>query len=189
MKIKIGKEKFISIAILVIIVALLYSLFMTPQGRQIKAIRSQYISGKELLMARKAKGDELETLRSRNREWKYELDAVQNRFLNENEINSFLKDLTRLAEETGNNLKTIEGIYILTNQCEPFEIWMSSITVLIGAIFLGFCIFLYRPNKIRDLIERARLIWLLSFLKKGYIRKSHKTDEVFKNLTNAEHII
>ena len=110
MKIEIGKEKFISIVILVITAVLLYSLFMTPQGRQIKAVRSQYISGKELLMARKAKGEELETLRNRNREWKYELDTIQNRFLNKGEINSFLKSLTRLAEETRNKLKTIEPL-------------------------------------------------------------------------------
>ena len=107
---KIDKEKLMTIAILVIMAALLYSVFVSPQGRQLKAIRSQYISGKELLKAREAKREELETLRERNQAWKDKLVTVKNRFLNEDEINSFLKNLTRLAEGTKNKLKTVDPL-------------------------------------------------------------------------------
>lgn len=110
MKIKVNREKLIGIGLLVITAALLYNLFMSPQGKQLKAVRSQYISGKELLKAREAKREKLEGLRNANQEWRNKLAATENRFLDRDEIHSFLKGLTPLAEETGNKLKTVDPL-------------------------------------------------------------------------------
>ena len=50
----------------------------------------------------------LEDLRNENREWRNKLASCEERFFNESTLHSFLKDLTRLADETGNELNTID---------------------------------------------------------------------------------
>lgn len=107
---KIDREKLAGVVILVIVTALLYGFFMTPHGRQLKAVRSQCISGKELLEAREAKKEKLESLRKGNREWKEKLRAVENRFFTVDEVSLFLKNLARSAEKTGITLRAIDPL-------------------------------------------------------------------------------
>ncbi len=77
-------------------------------------------------------------------------------------------------------------IFVLSKQTEIIEISISIVTIILGFIFLFKCIKDYRPNKQRDLIERARIVWLLSFMEKKMIRKSQKEDEIFAKITKAQ---
>jgi len=107
---KIEKQKVIAITSLIIITLLFYNLFVMPQSKQLKAIRLQYISEKELLSIRETKKKELEALKNVDQDFKAKLYAIENRFLNEDKINSFLKTLNLLAINTENKLKTIDPI-------------------------------------------------------------------------------
>jgi Tfp pilus assembly protein PilO len=107
---KIDKEKLIIITALVVLTVLLYGLFLAPQRKRVRAIRSQYMAAKKLLRARGIKGDTLGTLKSENKAWMDKLDEIEKKFLTWNEVNLFLNDLTRLAEGTGNKLKAVDPL-------------------------------------------------------------------------------
>lgn len=110
MKIKISNEKIVGIALLIIAAALCYNLFMLPQRKQLRAVRSHYISSKGLLKDRQVKREKIEVLKNTNREWKNKLVATENKFLQRGEIHSFLKNLAQLAEKTRNELKTVDPL-------------------------------------------------------------------------------
>jgi len=107
---KIDKKRLIAVASLVILTAVFYGLFLTPQVKRLKAVRSQYIAIKKLLKVREIKEKKLDALRSENRAWMEKLNAVESRFLNRDEVNLFLNSLTGLTEETGNKLKAVDPL-------------------------------------------------------------------------------
>ncbi len=107
---KIDRGKLTGVAVLAVMTVLCYYLFIMPHGKRLKAVRSQYISGKKLLGVREAKRKKLEDLRDLNRKLKNKQDAVESRFLSGDEIHSFLKRLNGLAEQTKNKLKTVDPL-------------------------------------------------------------------------------
>ncbi|MGB2600250.1 MAG: hypothetical protein WBC99_07405, partial [Candidatus Omnitrophota bacterium] len=107
---KIDKEKIIAITALVVLTVLLYGLFLAPQRKRVKAIRSQYMAAKKLLRVRGIKGDTLGTLKSENKAWMEKLDESEKKFLTWDEVNLFLNDLTRLAEDSGNKLEAVDPL-------------------------------------------------------------------------------
>ncbi|MFQ5951831.1 MAG: type 4a pilus biogenesis protein PilO [Candidatus Omnitrophota bacterium] len=107
---KLNKEKIIAITILAVLTIFLYSLFLAPQRKRLKAVRSQYVSAKELLETRGIKGGKIDVLRSENQEWRNKLDSIEDRFIIRDEVNQFLKGLTRVAKRTGNDLKTVDPL-------------------------------------------------------------------------------
>ena len=107
---KIDKEKIIGISILAVVTILLYGVFLMPQGSRLKAIRSQYSSAIKLLNARETKGENLEALRTENRQLREKLYDARNKFLTGEEINLFLKGLTKIAKNTRNELMAVDPL-------------------------------------------------------------------------------
>ncbi|MBU0571091.1 MAG: type 4a pilus biogenesis protein PilO [Candidatus Omnitrophica bacterium] len=105
---KVSKTGFLVSAILFIVTIFLFNLFVAPHWQQLKAARARHISGTKLLDVRKNATEGLGDLRDKNREWRSKLAAREARFFSENTLHSFLKDLTRLAAETGNELNAID---------------------------------------------------------------------------------
>lgn len=75
-----------------------------------KAVRSQYVSAKKLIKARQGKGTKLDILRDENLKWKKELHIVENRFLDPDKVNTFLKNMNIIAEKTKNRLMAIDPV-------------------------------------------------------------------------------
>jgi Tfp pilus assembly protein PilO len=107
---KIDKKRLVAVTTLVILTAVLYGLFLTPQVKRLKAVRSQYIAAKKLLKVRGIKEKKLDTLRSENRQWQKKLDAAESRFIPRDKTNLILEKLTGLAEKTNNELKTVDPL-------------------------------------------------------------------------------
>ena len=102
------KEKILNIAILVFIAVVFYNVFMAPQGKELKALNSQYVSGKELLKVRHNKEDELEESRRNNQKLRNELSSLEDKLLKRDKVNLFLQRLSKAAAETNNKLLAIE---------------------------------------------------------------------------------
>ncbi len=102
------KTKVIGVSILIAVSTTLYIVFIAPQTRQLEAVRLEYAASKKLLAAREGQMENIGEARRANAEWKKKFQSARNKFFKENEINQFLKGISRLADKTGNKLKTVD---------------------------------------------------------------------------------
>ena len=68
----------------------------------------------------------------------------------------------------------IGSIFSIFPNPDIFHISISGITLFVSLIFFYLIIGPYRPNKMKDLIEVQRAIWILSFKKKKKSKKEKK---------------
>jgi len=104
MKIKLEREKLIKVGFILLAAFLIFEIFIRPQWDHLKAVRSSYHAGLKLLETRHQEQEKLKAFLDIHQEWEDKHRRFESRLIRENEVNTFLQNLTYLAKETKNRL-------------------------------------------------------------------------------------
>jgi len=104
---RINKIEILGITLLVLFMVFGYSLFVSPHVKALQSIYSQYFSQKALVQQREEKKKILNELEKKNQSLEQDLGILSGKFLEKDEITTFLESLYQLAIDTGNSLDTL----------------------------------------------------------------------------------
>jgi len=107
---KLKRDHIILISVLVLVTAVLFNIFIAPQGKRLKAARLRIESAANLLEAREHEKNRLNGLKEENDLLKDRLQNVENAFIEKDKVHQYLQDLVVLAEKTGNKLRSVDPL-------------------------------------------------------------------------------
>ncbi|MBU1084053.1 MAG: type 4a pilus biogenesis protein PilO [Candidatus Omnitrophota bacterium] len=109
MKIK-ESDNLIILAVVITASAIFYNMMLAPQINGLKAVRTQYVSQKELVKVRYTKKSELDKLRKNTLKWKEKADDAEGRFLKKEDLTEFFKNLDQVGRDTGVKVNSIDPL-------------------------------------------------------------------------------
>lgn len=107
---KINKDNLIILTVTIATAVLFYNMLLKLQIKQLKAVRTQYVSQNNLVKVRKIKKEEINRSRNTAKDWEVKVKGIEKKFLERKKITSFFKQLDYLAKKSRVKINSVDPL-------------------------------------------------------------------------------